>query len=285
MRRRRHAKRRSPSWRSMFSRPSGPLQLVSGRDGHVAPGHGVSAGADHSRPHKPGAGDGRLLPPGGSAIGAAVLPRSARAGVPGVHGPQRPRLVVELAGARNSLGAERDGGHRQSQVAPPRFLQRRCDLRRREPRRPFRRRSPGDRPTRPRGIDPPRQRLRVESIARGALIDEAASGGPGLDRRCLRRPERGRSHRRGEQRFRAGGLRRRARCGRQPRTDAPWSSSYNTAPRWAIIDHILVRNGRPLSGDVFDFGAWSIDDEVARIEANFLNTGSDHFPIGGSAEL
>ena len=65
----------------------------------------------------------------------------------------------------------------------------------------------------------------------------------------------------------------------------PWSSSYNTAPRWAIIDHIVVRNGRPLSGDVFDFGVWSIDDEVARIEANFQNTGSDHFPIGGASGL
>jgi endonuclease/exonuclease/phosphatase family metal-dependent hydrolase len=65
----------------------------------------------------------------------------------------------------------------------------------------------------------------------------------------------------------------------------PWSSSYNTAPRWAIIDHIVVRNGRPLSGDVFDFGVWSIADEVARIEANFRNTGSDHFPIGGVSGL
>jgi endonuclease/exonuclease/phosphatase family metal-dependent hydrolase len=65
----------------------------------------------------------------------------------------------------------------------------------------------------------------------------------------------------------------------------PWSSSYNTAPRWAIIDHIIVRNGRPLSGDVFDFGVWSIADEVARIEANFRNTGSDHFPIGGASGL
>jgi endonuclease/exonuclease/phosphatase family metal-dependent hydrolase len=65
----------------------------------------------------------------------------------------------------------------------------------------------------------------------------------------------------------------------------PWSSSYNRAPRWSIIDHIVVRNGRPLSGDVFDFGVWSIEDEVARIEANFRNTGSDHFPLGGTSGL
>ena len=48
------------------------------------------------------------------------------------------------------------------------------------------------------------------------------------------------------------------------------------------IDHILVRGGRPLTGDVFDFGVWSIADEVPRIEANLRNTGSDHFPIGGA---
>jgi hypothetical protein len=65
----------------------------------------------------------------------------------------------------------------------------------------------------------------------------------------------------------------------------PWSSSYNSAPRWAIIDHIVVRNGRPLSGDVFDFGVWSMDDEVARIETDFHNTGSDHFLVGGASGL
>jgi endonuclease/exonuclease/phosphatase family metal-dependent hydrolase len=62
----------------------------------------------------------------------------------------------------------------------------------------------------------------------------------------------------------------------------PWSSSYYSSHRWAIIDHILVRGGRPLAGDVFDFGVWSIAEEVARIEANLRNTGSDHFPIGGA---
>jgi endonuclease/exonuclease/phosphatase family metal-dependent hydrolase len=62
----------------------------------------------------------------------------------------------------------------------------------------------------------------------------------------------------------------------------PWSSQYNGSHRWGIIDHVLVRNGLPLSGDVFDFGVWSIGDEVTRIEANFRNTGSDHFPVGGT---
>lgn len=65
----------------------------------------------------------------------------------------------------------------------------------------------------------------------------------------------------------------------------PWSSSYNGATRWAIIDHLLVRGAAPVSGDVLDFGVWAIEDEVARIEANIVNTGSDHFPIAGVADF
>ena len=59
----------------------------------------------------------------------------------------------------------------------------------------------------------------------------------------------------------------------------PWSSSYNGAPRWGIIDHVLVRGAVPRDGDVADFGVWAIEDEVERIAANFGNTGSDHFPV------
>ena len=65
----------------------------------------------------------------------------------------------------------------------------------------------------------------------------------------------------------------------------PWSSQYNKATRWAIIDHLLVRDATPRSGDVIDYGVWSIEDETARIEANFVNTGSDHFPVAGAADL
>jgi len=36
---------------------------------------------------------------------------------------------------------------------------------------------------------------------------------------------------------------------------------------------------------VLDFGVWAIEDEVARIEANFVNTGSDHFPIAGVTDF
>jgi endonuclease/exonuclease/phosphatase family metal-dependent hydrolase len=63
----------------------------------------------------------------------------------------------------------------------------------------------------------------------------------------------------------------------------PWSSSFNGATRWAIIDHLTVRGAQPLSGDVLDFGALQIPDELARIESNFRTTGSDHFPVAGVA--
>jgi endonuclease/exonuclease/phosphatase family metal-dependent hydrolase len=63
----------------------------------------------------------------------------------------------------------------------------------------------------------------------------------------------------------------------------PWSSSYNGATRWAIIDHLTVRGARPLSGDVLDFGGLAIADELNRIESNFRTTGSDHYPVAGVA--
>jgi endonuclease/exonuclease/phosphatase family metal-dependent hydrolase len=65
----------------------------------------------------------------------------------------------------------------------------------------------------------------------------------------------------------------------------PWSSSFNGATRWAIIDHLTVRGATPLSGDVLDFGGLSIPDELTRIEENFRTTGSDHYPVGGAAGL
>ena len=65
----------------------------------------------------------------------------------------------------------------------------------------------------------------------------------------------------------------------------PWSSSYNGATRWAIIDHLTVRGAQPLNGDVLDFGGLSISDELTRIESNFRTTGSDHYPVAGAAGL
>jgi endonuclease/exonuclease/phosphatase family metal-dependent hydrolase len=65
----------------------------------------------------------------------------------------------------------------------------------------------------------------------------------------------------------------------------PWSSKYNGATRWAIIDHLTLRGAQPLSGDVLDFGGLAIPDELTRIESNFRTTGSDHYPVGGAAGL
>jgi endonuclease/exonuclease/phosphatase family metal-dependent hydrolase len=59
----------------------------------------------------------------------------------------------------------------------------------------------------------------------------------------------------------------------------PFTSSYNRSPRWAIIDHILVRGGEPVAGTVVDSGVWVIEDEIERIEANLRRVGSDHFPV------
>jgi endonuclease/exonuclease/phosphatase family metal-dependent hydrolase len=59
----------------------------------------------------------------------------------------------------------------------------------------------------------------------------------------------------------------------------PWSSTYNRNAMWGIIDHVVVRGGHPVSGDVVDGGVWSIGDETQRIAANFRNVGSDHFPV------
>jgi endonuclease/exonuclease/phosphatase family metal-dependent hydrolase len=59
----------------------------------------------------------------------------------------------------------------------------------------------------------------------------------------------------------------------------PWLESYYMADKWGILDHVLARNAVPVSGDVIDSGVWAIDDETARIEANFDACGSDHFPV------
>ena len=63
----------------------------------------------------------------------------------------------------------------------------------------------------------------------------------------------------------------------------PWSSKYNSATRWAIIDHLTVRGAQPLSGQVLDFGGLAIPDELERIESNLRTTGSDHYPVTGAA--
>jgi endonuclease/exonuclease/phosphatase family metal-dependent hydrolase len=65
----------------------------------------------------------------------------------------------------------------------------------------------------------------------------------------------------------------------------PWSTTYYNSAKWAILDHVLIRGARPWNGDVIDFGLWVITDEVARIEANFQVSGSDHFPVTASVAV
>lgn len=67
----------------------------------------------------------------------------------------------------------------------------------------------------------------------------------------------------------------------------PWDTRYYGADNWGIIDHILVRQGRPAAGEVLDFGLFELypDDEEARINENLDRCGSDHFPVYGTAAL
>jgi hypothetical protein len=46
-----------------------------------------------------------------------------------------------------------------------------------------------------------------------------------------------------------------------------------------LIDHVLVRDGRPVSGRVVDGGVWTIGDNTERIAETLQRLGSDHFPI------
>jgi endonuclease/exonuclease/phosphatase family metal-dependent hydrolase len=59
----------------------------------------------------------------------------------------------------------------------------------------------------------------------------------------------------------------------------PWLDTYYMSNKWGILDHVVLRHGDPISGDVIDSGVWTIEDETARIEANFEACGSDHFPV------
>lgn len=67
----------------------------------------------------------------------------------------------------------------------------------------------------------------------------------------------------------------------------PWTSSYNGADNWGIIDHIITRNSTPLSGRVIDFDLFKTypTDEVSRINSNLRLCGSDHFPLIGSVTV
>jgi len=65
----------------------------------------------------------------------------------------------------------------------------------------------------------------------------------------------------------------------------PFSSTYYRSHTYAVIDHVMTRGLHPVSGDVFDFGFWSIKNETGRIEANLQMCGSDHFPVISTLRL
>jgi endonuclease/exonuclease/phosphatase family metal-dependent hydrolase len=74
-----------------------------------------------------------------------------------------------------------------------------------------------------------------------------------------------------------------------------WTSVYfqdhahaiKNSKDFGIIDHLLVRNGTPLKGQVQDFNLWSLypDHQAKRIYENLKLCGSDHFPIYGEIKL
>jgi len=137
-----------------------------------------------------------------------------------------------------------------------------------------------------------RQRLRVASVHLDAdrnngrrvefqaLLDQLATQPPGIDLIAGDINEDTVTGSLGGEVRRAGFADVLASVGNREATH-PFSSSYNGATRWSIIDHVLVRGATPRAGDVFDFGLWSIGDEVERIAANFRTCGSDHFPVAG----
>ncbi len=57
-------------------------------------------------------------------------------------------------------------------------------------------------------------------------------------------------------------------------------------PNVGIIDHVLIRHGNPLSGQVIDFGLLEIypnsKDRKNRVNASIQLSGSDHFPVEGA---
>ncbi len=68
----------------------------------------------------------------------------------------------------------------------------------------------------------------------------------------------------------------------------PYAASYNSNSHYRDIDHIVVRNAIPGSGDVVDYNLYSLYPVVPgnlyedqRITANMQMTGSDHFLVWG----
>jgi len=66
---------------------------------------------------------------------------------------------------------------------------------------------------------------------------------------------------------------------------SPYSSTYYKSANMSDIDHVMVRNAQPQAGEIFSFNLWNLypDNEDARINANLAISGSDHFPVTGTA--
>ncbi len=71
----------------------------------------------------------------------------------------------------------------------------------------------------------------------------------------------------------------------QRRATHPFSSQYYNSQRWAIIDHVVVRNALPVSATVVDAGLADIADELTRIEATLQQKGSDHYAVTATIAL
>ena len=186
-----------------------------------------------------------------SASCPPTSPRSAAAS--GRDGAQRPRLVVELGRSRDSLGAERHRDRRAQRCVPTSTF-------RESPARPTAITPRSSRPctARPAAASAPRRSTStatgVEPRAEVHVADGQLPPAAGTPTSSAATSTRTRSSAASGGVVSQRGLRRRPASVGQREPTHPWSSTYNGATRWAIIDHVTVRDARPLSGDVLDFG-------------------------------
>jgi endonuclease/exonuclease/phosphatase family metal-dependent hydrolase len=66
---------------------------------------------------------------------------------------------------------------------------------------------------------------------------------------------------------------------------SPWTDTYYAHGQWGVMDHIIVRGASPTAGAVFNFDQFVKypDDQDARIVQNFIDCGSDHYPVAATA--
>lgn len=68
---------------------------------------------------------------------------------------------------------------------------------------------------------------------------------------------------------------------------SPYSDDWYRSKNLGIIDHIVVRNAKPIDGQVFNFSLWDLypDSQDKRILASLEQSGSDHFPVLGVFDI